>query len=332
MKFGVVPIDQARGAILAHSVALPKGRIRKGVVLDLAELDKLGAAGIVDVTVAQMEPGDVHEDAAAEQLARSLVPNPDAVNLRLAPASTGRVNIYATVKGVAEIDADKINAVNAVHPMVTVATVPRWQRMAERGMVATVKIISYAAPGEAVEKACEVGRDSLGQRPVTRTRAVLIQTSVGGADEGAKGQRSMATRFDRMGVSMGPKTMVPHRIDDLATALAAAKDKFDILCILTGSATSDLYDVAPEAVRAAGGEVIHYGMPVDPGNLLFWGKIDNIPVLGLPGCAKSPALNGADWVLERMLCDVPVTPSDIMAMGVGGLLKEPPSRPNPRES
>ena len=332
MKFGPVPIDEAEGAILAHSVALPKGRLRKGVTLDSAAIDKLRAAGRTEVTVARMEDGDLHEDVAADRLAKSLVPNPEGALLRLAPASTGRVNIYATEAGIAEIDAAKINAVNSVHPMVTVATVPEWHRMAARSMVATVKIISYAAPETAVNEACQLGHAALALRPVKLKRAALIQTDVGGTEDGSKGQRAMAMRFDRLGVAMGPKTMVPHKIDALSDALLQAKDSVDLLCILTGSATSDLYDVAPEAVRAAGGEVVHYGMPVDPGNLLFWGRLGDVPVLGLPGCAKSPALNGADWVLERMLCDVPVTPQDIMSMGVGGLLKEPPSRPKPRES
>jgi len=331
MKFGKVHVADAEGAILAHSVALPKGLLRKGMVLDRDALNTLTRAGISDVTVARLEPGDVHENTAADLLAKALVPDPAAAHLRLAPASTGRVNIFATEHGVAAIEADKINAVNVVHPMVTVATVPEWQRMAVRGMVATVKIISYAAPEDAIAQACKAGRDALRMRPVKRKTAALIQTHVGDREDGSKGQRSMGMRFDRLEIAMGPKIIVPHQVAALSEALAQASTQYDILCILTGSATSDLYDVAPEALRAAGGEVIHYGMPVDPGNLLFWGQLGDTPVLGLPGCAKSPALNGADWVLERMLCDVPVTPKDVMEMGVGGLLKEPPSRPTPRE-
>ena len=71
-------------------------------------------------------------------------------------------------------------------------------------------------------------------------------------------------------------------------------------------------------------------MPVDPGNLLFLGHLGEAPVIGLPGCVRSPALNGADWVLERVACAVPVSAADISAMGVGGLLKEIPTRPQPR--
>ena len=53
-------------------------------------------------------------------------------------------------------------------------------------------------------------------------------------------------------------------------------------------------------------------------------------VIGLPGCARAPALNGADWILSRVACGVAVTDDDIAGMGVGGLLKEIPTRPQPR--
>ena len=51
----------------------------------------------------------------------------------------------------------------------------------------------------------------------------------------------------------------------------------------------------------------------------------------LPGCARSPKLNGIDFVLTRLFAGLPVGPSDIMRMGVGGLLKEIDTRPLPRE-
>ena len=116
----------------------------------------------------------------------------------------------------------------------------------------------------------------------------------------------------------------------LADAIAGTRA--ELVLILTGSATSDSCDVAPEAVRAAGGEVARFGMPVDPGNLLFLGSQAGRPVIGLPGCARSPALNGADWVLERTVCGIVLDDVDFAAMGIGGLLKESPVRPLPRES
>ena len=74
MKFGPVPTDDAEGAILAHAAHLPDGRLRKGTRLALAELERLRAAGIKEVIVARLEPGDIDEDAAADRLAAALMP------------------------------------------------------------------------------------------------------------------------------------------------------------------------------------------------------------------------------------------------------------------
>ncbi|MBV2360650.1 molybdopterin-binding protein [Thalassococcus sp. CAU 1522] len=329
MKFGPVPIDQAVGAILAHSVALPDGRLRKGKVIEAADLGPLEAAGLSEIIVARLDPGDVGENDAAAQLACALAPEADAAGLRIGKAATGRANLFSTVIGVAEIDAAAINAVNAVNPMITVATVPRWQRMGPGGMVATVKIIAYAVPRNDLDRACAVGRGAMRMRPTAYGSAALIQTSVDD-DDGDKGHRALHKRLEALAVPLAPKKVVPHRIEPLAQALTASDA--EVLFILTGSATSDLNDVAPQAVRAAGGTVTHFGMPVDPGNLLFFGTLGDRPVIGLPGCARSPALNGADWVLERLICGVTVTPADIAAMGVGGLLKEIPQRGRLREA
>ncbi|ETX26511.1 molybdopterin-binding protein [Roseivivax isoporae] len=330
MRFGPVPLSEAEGAILAHSQPLERGRLRKGRVLGPEDVAQLAAAGLGEVTVARMDPGDVHEDVAAARLAAALVPDPERAGLTVGRAATGRVNLHATAPGVAEIDAARIDAVNGVHPMITVATVPRWQRTAARTMVATVKIISYAVPEDALARAEAMGRNAMRLRAVTLSHVELIQTAVPGTEEdGAKGQTAIGARLDRLGVALAPVHVVPHETGPLARALAASEA--EAILVLTGSATSDIADVAPEAVRRAGGSVHHFGMPVDPGNLLFLGDLRGRPVIGLPGCARAPALNGADWVMERILCGVEVSPRDIAGMGVGGLLKEVPQRGRPRE-
>ncbi len=330
MTFGEVPLAEASGGLLAHSVALPDGRLRKGRVLTAQDIATLQAAGVARVTVARLGPGDIDEDSAAERLARAIVPDPDAVGLRLGRAATGRVNIHALAPGIAEVRAARIHAANAVDPMITVATVPPWQRMEARGMVATVKIISYGVRASALEAACLAGERALAMRAPQCRSAQLIQTAVSADETGDKGQMVTKARLDRLGIDIGPLQVVPHDVPSLTEAILAAKT--DAVLILTGSATSDIADVAPEALRAAGGTVAHFGMPVDPGNLLFYGDFQGRPVIGLPGCARAPALNGADWVMERLFCGVPVSPRDVAAMGVGGLLKEVPQRGRLREA
>ncbi|SLN22807.1 hypothetical protein PSA7680_00925 [Pseudoruegeria aquimaris] len=331
MKFGPVPLSEAEGAILSHSLAGATRRLRKGGVLTAEDIAELAAAGHEEITVARLEPGDLHEDAAAERLAAALVPDPEAARLRLAKPFTGRVNIYATQNGVAEIDEASIHRANAVDPMISVATVAPWARMREGGMVATVKIISYAVPEKALRQAALQSIAALRLRPPAYKTASLIvsETTPGQAAAEQKGVEAIRARLSALDVELSEVIPAAHATQAIAEALRGASG--ESLFILTASATSDPHDVAPEGLRQAGGQVERFGMPVDPGNLLFLGDLAGRPVVGLPGCVRSPVMNGADWVMERLLCGVPVTSADIARMGVGGLLKEIPSRPQPRE-
>lgn len=331
MRFGPVPLDQAAGAILAHSVPLAGGRLRKGLVLGVEELVHLRNEGLAQVIVAQLDPDDVAEDAAAARLAAALVPDAAGQGLVVGPAFTGRVNLNAACAGLAVVDAAAVLRLNRIHPAITLATLSPLQRVTPGMLAGTVKIIAYAVPAEALAFACDAARAALRILPVVRRTAGLILTEVPGQDDKLtiKGRRVIEGRLRALGMDLTETRVVPHDSRAIADALQDLPGEIGL--ILTGSATSDLYDTAPEALRAAGGKVARFGMPVDPGNLLFLGEQGGRPVIGLPGCARSPALNGADWVLERLACGLAVTDDDIAAMGVGGLLKEIPQRPQPRE-
>ena len=327
MKFGPVKTPEALGSILAHSLKGPGVSLRKGIVLEAEQIAMLTQAGITDVTAARLDPEDLHEDVAALTLAQALVPDPEAVGLRLTKPFTGRVNIVAEKNGVVQLDAARLVAMNAIDPMITLATVQPYQQMATGGMVGTVKIISYGVPKAHVEHACELGANSLRLCPTQFATVGLILTDTPGGP-GDKGKKAVIDRVEALGMRLVETRAVDHDAASIATALGEIAG--DLVLILTASATSDAYDVAPQALRDAGGGVTRFGMPVDPGNLLFLGALQTRPVIGLPGCARSPALNGVDWVLSRVACGVEVTSADIAAMGVGGLLKEIPTRPMPR--
>ena len=329
MEFGPVPPARAVGAILAHSLTLPDGRLRKGLRLTEAHAAALSAAGIEAVTVARPGPDDVEEDDAAARLAAALVE--EGAGIAVGRAATGRVNLHATGPGLLEFDPQAVHALNAIDPSITLACLPPWARVAERTLLGTVKIIAYAVPGEALERACAAGDRALRVRPATRRTATLVLSEIPGApqDPEGKGPRAVAGRVEALGGRVVETLVASHDATALQAAVSAARG--EVVLILTASATSDVRDVAPAAVVAAGGAVERFGMPVDPGNLLFLARLGDRPVIGLPGCARSPALNGADWVMERVICGVPVTSRDIEAMGVGGLLKEIPQRGRPRE-
>ncbi|MSU91042.1 NTP transferase domain-containing protein [Rhodobacteraceae bacterium 2CG4] len=330
MRFGPEPVARAEGALLAHSVQAGKRKLRKGLLLGADEIAALQAAGIAEVTVARLEPGDVAEDAAAMQVASALVPGGHGV--RLTRPQNGRVNLLADRPGVLRLDARAIHALNAVDPAITLATLPDLTRVSDAMMLATVKIIPYAVPGAALARAAA----ALGNAPVIsvaptelRTAELIVTRTPGFSDKLVdKGRRAVADRLAALGVRLVRDEVVPHETGAVAAALA--RTRAPLVLILGASATSDPADVCPAGLIAAGGTLTRFGMPVDPGNLLFLGRRAAAQVVGLPGCARSPALNGADWVLERLVCGIDVGDAEIAAMGVGGLLKEIPVRPQPR--
>jgi molybdenum cofactor cytidylyltransferase len=326
VKFGPIDLNLAEGAVLAHSVTVTGGRLRKGRILSSADIATLDAAGVKQVIVARLQPDDVGEDQAAAALAAAVLG--EGRGLTLTTPFTGRVNLLAKGPGVVRMDVAALEEVNSIDPMITIATVPPFAQMAAGGMVATIKIISYAVEKQKLARAvAAAGQGAISlQAPALRT-ATLIITEISGGP-GDKGSKAIADRLEALDVALENVVMVRH--EQIALCNALQESQSDLVLVLTGSATSDPQDVAPSALRAAGGTVERFGMPVDPGNLLFIGELAGRPVIGLPGCARSPALNGADWVLSRVICGLPVSSADIAGMGVGGLLKEIPTRPQPR--
>jgi len=331
MRFGPVPLAQAAGEVLAHSQPLNGRVLKKGTILESDDIEALRAAGHSQVTVARLAAGDIDENGAAEAMARALAPDADACHLRLGGAHSGRVNLYATAPGVLALDVDALHGANRVDAMITIATLAPYARTRADGMVATVKIISYGVAHPALTRAATLARGAMTVKTPLFGDATLIVTHTARDTTKAdrKGKRATRARLAALGIGLREVLDTPHETAALAAAMTRAQG--EMILILTASATSDIDDTAPAALRAAGGRVSRFGIPVDPGNLMFFGRLGQHPVIGLPGCARSLALNGADWVLERIACGLVPSEADIAAMGVGGLLKEIPTRPQLRE-
>ncbi len=332
MRFGKVPVDDAEGVILAHSVRMPGQAFKKGRVLDAEDLAVLRQAGIATVTGARLEEDDVSEDDAAVALAKAVC----GPGLTLGRAFTGRCNVFAETRGLAVIDGERIDRINLVDEALTVGSVPTLALVEPGQMVATVKVIPFAAPRAVVDRCVAIAE---GHGPPLRVaamrarRAGLVQTRLPGTRESVLDSTTGAvtTRLTALDCTLAAEIRCDHDDAEVAEAIRTLlAGGCELILVAGASAIVDRRDVVPAAIVAAGGEIDHFGMPVDPGNLLLLAHHGATPVLGLPGCARSPKLNGFDWVLQRIVADIPVTGGDIMRMGAGGLLMEIASRPLPR--
>ncbi|MEQ9814238.1 MAG: molybdopterin-binding/glycosyltransferase family 2 protein [Azospirillaceae bacterium] len=334
MNFGELPVAEAEGAILAHAVRAGDTLLKKGRVLDAGDIARLRAAGLRSVVAARLEEGDVHEDRAARRLAEALA-DP---GLRLGTAATGRVNVYAEEDGILVVDRERIDRINLLDESLTVATLAGFVAVEPGQMVATIKVIPFSAPGHplsvAERMALPAGAGAgIRVAPWIARRTGLIQTRLPSTREKVldKTATTTADRLRRYGAGLSRERRCGHTVPTVAGELRSmVAGGHDLVLIAGASAITDRRDVLPAAVEAAGGEIVHFGMPVDPGNLLLVARLGDAWVLGLPGCARSPRENGFDWVLQRLMAGIAVGARDITAMGVGGLLSEIPSRPQPR--
>lgn len=333
MQFGRFPVAGATGAILAHGVRQGDLSFRKGRILSADDIRALQEAGISDITIAWAEPGDVSEDKAAARVASAAAAQDGSV--RVGAAFTGRVNLYAQTAGLVLIDAAAIDAANAQDEAITLATLQPFAKVAAGQMLATIKIIPFAAREASIAAVETLLAASAAIRVASflPRNVALISTHLPGMKPALldKNREALDARLKPLGSAITFERRVPHDIGAVSDAIGAAAGA-DLMLLFGASAIADRRDVLPAALERAGGRIAVLGMPVDPGNLLMSGTLDGRSVIGLPGCARSPRLNGFDFVLWRVLAGLPVGRTEIAALGVGGLLADMPVRPHPREA
>ncbi len=323
MKFGPVPVAEAEGAILAHSARLTGRILKKGHILTASDLGLFTDDGITEITVARLEKDDVGENDAAAAITKALA----GQHVTTGKAFTGRCNLIADVQGLITFDRNRLDNINLADESVTIATMPTMDITSPAQLIATIKIIPFAIPKSVLDAVLKIaGEEPLVEiAPFELKKIGLILTRLPGMKESIldKTLQTAVARVQEFGSEITMEIRCEHTEKDVVDAITETNSKScDIILIFGASAVVDRADVLPAAVVAAGGSVDHFGMPVDPGNLLFIGGIDDTPLVGMPGCARSPKLNGFDWVLWRLLANIPISSHDIMLMGSGGLLKE----------
>jgi molybdenum cofactor cytidylyltransferase len=333
MKFGSVPVAEAEGGIAVHSIRKGGLVLKKGTVVGPAEVAALRAAGVGEIVVARLEPGDVSEDQAAAEIAGTVA----GEGVRVDRAFTGRANLFAEQPGVLVVDKTAIDCLNLIDEAVTFATLPAFKPVVAGEMIGTVKIIPFAVAGAVRDATVAVARSKaplIRVAPYRIRKVGVVSTMLPGLATKVieKTLTVTAERLKPAGAAIVAERRVAHEQAAIAKAIEEVlREGAELVLVFGASAIADRRDAIPAAVAAIGGEVEHFGMPVDPGNLLLMAQVRGKPVLGAPGCARSPKENGFDWVLMRLLAGVAVPRETIAAMGVGGLLMEIVTRPQPRD-
>ena len=332
MKFGEVAIDAAVGSILAHKLYDDAGKLilNKGHVIVESDLARLRLLGRERIIVTQLSSADLHEDAAAERIGAAVA----GANVRLRAPGVGRANLTAAERGVLHVDASKLELINNIYDGITIATLREYSLVDAGEMVALVKVVPFGVPEARVidvERIAEASGSVLQVRPLLRKRVALIVSGTDATRE--RLLRSFHEPVERRIEGWGSELLEPvftgHDEVSIARAIRAEAGA-DMILVASISAIIDREDVVPSALLRAGGSITVHGVPVDPGTLLMLGYLGEVPVVGAPGCIKSPKTNVIDWILPRLLSGERLTRANLVSMGHGGLLKDIAERPMPR--
>ncbi|TIM92060.1 MAG: 4-diphosphocytidyl-2C-methyl-D-erythritol kinase, partial [Mesorhizobium sp.] len=262
MKFGPIAIYEAEGAVLAHATTAGERRFRKAHRLNGEDVAALKAAGISEVVVAVLSSDDLGEDAAAEKIALNMSHR----NVETKPAATGRVNLHAETAGVFTVDAQMIDAINAIDPAITIATLAQHAPVEAGQMVATVKIIPFAVAASLVDAVARIcaGGEIFAVNAYRPVNVGVIQTTLPGLKPSVldKTLRVTEARLARSGGRLTAERRTPHDVTLVAEAASALARDNDMVVIFGASALADFADVIPAAIEKAGGKVIRAGMPV----------------------------------------------------------------------
>ena len=332
MKFGEIPIDEAVGAILAHKLYDDTGKLifNKGRRLSADDIARLRQLGRQRIIVTRLGDADLHEDAAAERIGAAVA----GEHLRMRAPGVGRANLTAAKRGVLHVDAPKLELINNIYDGITIATLRAYSLVDAGEMVALVKVVPFGVPAARVvdvERIAEASGAVLQVKPLERKRVALIVSGT----EATRARllksfhEPVRRRIEGWGSQLLRPTFAMHNAESIAQAIRGHEDA-DMILVAGVSAIIDREDVVPSALRLAGGSITIYGVPVDPGTLLMLGYLGEAPVVGAPGCVKSPKTNVIDWILPRLLSGERLTRANLVSMGHGGLLKDIAERPMPR--
>ena len=322
----LIKTQEAVGHVLCHDLTqiIPgefKGaRFRKGHVVTEEDVPVLLSMGKEHLYVWELQPGMLHEDDAAVRLCRLAMGR----NIRRTEdIKEGKIELFAECDGYFTVDAERLNAVNSV-PDVMLATRKGKTAVKAGDKLAGMRVIPLVVPEATLDTAAEAA----GSTPILNVLPYKLKTA-GIVTTGSEVKNGLIEdkftpavkkKLENMGIDTVVQVFSGDGVENVAIAINQVRAEGVDLVLCTGGMSVDPDDNTPGGIRAAGAEIVTYGAPVLPGAMFLLGYFsDGTPVMGLPGCVMFAGATVFDLVLPAVAAGVPVSRSDIVALGNGGL-------------
>ncbi len=324
-----IPIDEAVGTRLAHDITEIRAgefkgpSFRKGHKIEHQDLCHLMRLGKRHLYVLDLKPGQIHEDDAVFDLAKSLAG--PGVGFIGRPKE-GKLQLSATYSGLLKINTDALVDFNLI-PDVMCASLHNNLPVTKGQMVAGTRAIPLVIDQANLDKAvstAETNAPILSVKAYTRLRARLVITG----NEVYEGliedrfQDIVRKKLESYGASLEETVILPDDVEVIAdhTRRFLAADT-DIL-ITTGGMSVDPDDVTRIGIRQAGVEELHYGAAALPGAMSMLAYAGETPIIGIPACGLFHQATVFDLLLPRLLAGERPDNEDLARLCVGGLCQD----------
>ena len=330
---GALGAEALGGALLARDLRDASGRVvfHKGRALAESDREALCELAWDELHLVWIEPGELHEDAAGERLARVAAGDGTTVGA----LGGGHWPIRTTRRGILVVRVDALTEVNAVEGL-GVYTLYDGQVVEKDEVIARAKIHPFAISADRVERAERLAGDARGLvlvRPfLSRTVGVVVQESLG-TGALARFREAIGEKVAWFGGTLLEPALAMPKTAPVSEALERLLARGAQLLVVAGSRPMDPLEPVYEALAVAGASFVRRGVPAHPGSLFWLAELRGVPVLGMPSCGLFSRATIFDLILPRLLAGESIGAPELAALGHGGFLTRdmafrfPPYRP-----
>lgn len=317
-------VEDAVGRTLCHDMTaiLPDGSkgpmFRRGHVIREEDIEQMKNIGKFHVYVWEPGVNEVHEEDAASELVAAML----GANLTHTAPSEGKIQINSAINGLFHLNSEALRKINSVDDY-TVASRPNLTPVSEGEKLCGARIVPLVTARENVDKAVKIAKDNypvmevLPYKPL-KTGVIITGNEVyyGRIQDGF--EPIMRAKLPKYGAEILGFTKCPDELDKILAAVNDFMVDGAELILLTGGMSVDPDDLTPTAIRETGAEVITYGVPMQPGNMLMIAKLKGTTLFGVPGASLHAPNTSLDYFLPRVFAGLEISRDEIAALGEGG--------------
>jgi hypothetical protein len=320
-----VKVEEAVGMSLAHDLTkvVPgefKGpAFKRGHIITKDDIPELLNIGKENVFVLELVEGQVHEEEAAIRIAKAVMGQGLAHSL----PSEGRVNLKTTAAGLLKINVPALDEINLLGDII-IATVHNNTVCKEGMTVAGTRIIQLFTSEDKLTQMEQIAKKNqpvITLKPMNRKQIGLIVTG----NEVFKGRIKdgfspiLHKKIEALGCTVNNEAIVPDDSDVIACTIQTFQAKGSEVILCCSGMSVDPDDATPEGIRKSGAEVRFYGLPVLPGAMFLYAKLDDVHVMGVPACVLHASSTAFDALFPIVLTGEELTFAETRKLGHGGL-------------